>query len=99
MISENEAVLTVAAYHRLSYRSTTVVRSSRHAILSSQSLWDLVNCIPCTSNEMSEEIYEGEELVGYDANTMHKNPGGVILIEDVLYGDDQGDEDYAKYVG
>lgn len=94
--SNNEAVLTMTVYHRLPYRSTAVARSSRHATLSSQNLDELVNCIPCVSNEMPEEVYEDGELVGYDPNTIHKNPGAVILIEGVLYGDGQGEQDYAR---
>jgi hypothetical protein len=46
---------------------------------------------------MPEEVCEDDELVGYDPNTIHKNPGAVVLIEGVLYGDGQGDQDYAKY--
>ena len=45
---------------------------------------------------MPEEIYEDGELVGYDPNTIHKNPGAVSLIEGVLYGDDQSGQDYAR---
>lgn len=98
MSTSKEAILSVTVYHRLPYRSTAVARSSRHAALSSQSLGDLVNCIPCVSNEMPEEVYEDGELVGYDPNTIHKNSGAVILIEGVLYGDGQGEQDYATYV-
>ena len=98
MSSNNEALLTVTVYYRLPYRLTAVARSSQHAALSSQSLGDLVNCIPCISNEMPEEVYEGDELVGYHSKTIHKNPGAVVLIEGVLYGD-EGEQDYAKYAG
>ncbi|KAF9793024.1 snRNA-activating protein of 50kDa MW C terminal-domain-containing protein [Thelephora terrestris] len=94
--SNNEAVLTVTVFHRLPYRLTAVARSSQHAALTSQNLGDLVNCIPCVSNEMPEEVYEDDELAGYSPNTTHKNPGAVVLIEGVLYGDDQGDQDYAN---
>ena len=73
-----------------------MARSSQHAALSSQSLGDLVNCIPCVSNEMPEEVYEDDELVGYDLNTIHKNPGAVVLIEGVLYGDGNEEQDYAR---
>jgi hypothetical protein len=45
---------------------------------------------------MPEEVYEDDELVGYDPNTIHKNPGAVVLIEGVLYGDDEGEQDYAE---
>ena len=99
IVSTNrEAVLTVTVYHRLPYRSTAVARSSRHTVLSSQTLEDLVNCIPCVSNEMPEEVYEDDELVGYDPNTIHKNSGAVVLVEGVLYGDGQGEQDYATCV-
>lgn len=94
--SSNEAVLTMTVFHRLPYRLTAVARSSQHAVLSSQTLGDLVSCIPCISNEMPEEIYEDGEMIGYDQNTTHKNSGAVVLIEGVLYGDDQGDQDYAS---
>ena len=86
----------MTVYHRLPYRSTAVARSSRHAALSSQSLGDLVNCIPCVSNEIPEEVYEDDELVGYDPNAIHENSGAVVLIEGVLHGEDQGEQDYAK---
>lgn len=89
----------MTVFNRLPYRSTAVARSSQHAALASQSLGDLVNCIPCISNEMPEEVYVDDELVGYDQNTVHRNLGAVVLIEDVVYGDDQGDQDYATYVG
>lgn len=56
-----------------------------------------MNCIPCVSNEMPEEVYEVDELVGYDPNTIPRNLGAVVLVEGVLYSDDQGDQDYAKY--
>jgi len=98
-VSSNDvAVLTMTVYHRLPYRLTAVARSSQHAALSSQSLGDLANCIPCVSNEIPEEICEGDELIGYDPNTIHKNPGAVVLIEDVLYGDNGDDRDYAECV-
>lgn len=58
-----------------------------------------MNCIPCISNEMPEEVYEDDELVGYNPNSIHKNPGTVVLIEGVLYGDGQGDQDYARCTG
>lgn len=67
-------------------------------MLSSQTLGELVNSIPCVSNEMPEEIYEDDELVGYDPNTIHQNSGATLLIEGVLHGDDQSEQDYARYV-
>lgn len=45
---------------------------------------------------MPEEIYEDGEIIGYDQNAIHKNSGAVVLIEDVLYGDDREDQDYAR---
>lgn len=90
--------MTVTVFHRLPYRLTAVARSSQHAILASQTLGDLVNCMPCVSDELPTEVYEDDELVGYDLNIIHKNTGAVILIEGVLYGDGQSDQDYATYV-
>ena len=48
---------------------------------------------------MPKEVYEDDESVGYDPNTIHKNPGAVVFIESVLYGDDQDEQDYAKCAG
>ena len=44
------------------------------------------------------EVYEDEELVGYDPNAIYKNPGAVVLIEDVLHDDDEDEQDYARCV-
>jgi len=46
---------------------------------------------------MPEEVCEDDEVVGYDPNTIQNNPGAVVLIEGVLYGDDGGEQDYAMY--
>jgi len=46
---------------------------------------------------MPEEVYQDGELVGYDPNTVNKNPGAVVLIEGILYGDGQDEQDYARY--
>lgn len=47
---------------------------------------------------MPEEVCEDDELVGYNPNAIHENPGAVVLIEGALHGDDQDGQDYAKCV-
>ena len=45
---------------------------------------------------MPEEVYEDDELVGYDPNVIHESSGAVVLIEGVLHDEDQGEQYYAK---
>ena len=73
-------------------------RSSQHAVLSSQTLGDLYEAIPCPSNEIpSEDDDANTEFIKYHRNApSHK--GTVIYIEGVAYGDGLGDDDYASYV-
>ena len=73
-------------------------RSSQHSVLSSQTLGDLYEAIPCPSNEIpSEDDDANAEFIKYHRNApSHK--GTVIYIEGVAYGDGQAEEDYAESV-
>ncbi|KAJ7178353.1 snRNA-activating protein of 50kDa MW C terminal-domain-containing protein [Mycena crocata] len=89
-----QAVITVTVHNKLSWRQTHVSRSSRHVILSSQTLGDLFEMIPCISNEIPEEILDDERITGY-RNDVPTRPGCVICIEGVAYGDGESEFDYA----
>jgi snRNA-activating protein complex subunit 3 len=89
--------MTVTVHDKLSWRQTHVSRSSRHIILSSQTLGDLFEMIPCTSNELTEEILDDDDRVtGY--RDVPTRPGCVICIEGVAYGDGESEFDYAECV-
>ena len=100
-----DALVFVTVYNRQSWGQKILSRSSQHVLLSSQTLGDLYEVIPCTSNELPAEIVdESGAIVGYkecrEDNDMavDKNGGAVVCIEDVLYGDGESGDDYAEYV-
>lgn len=93
-----EALVTVTIYNRPPYKPGSLVRNSQHALLCSQSLGDLFEAIPCPSNEIPKEIYNGDEMLGYELgeNALPESAGCVVCIEGRAYGDGENEEDYAE---
>ncbi|KAJ7045690.1 snRNA-activating protein of 50kDa MW C terminal-domain-containing protein [Mycena alexandri] len=89
-----QALLTVTVHDKLAWRQTHVSRSSQHVLLSSQTLGDLFDMIPCTSNEITEEIMDAGRVIGY-RDAVPTRPGSVICIEGLAYGDGESESDYA----
>ncbi|KAJ7647198.1 snRNA-activating protein of 50kDa MW C terminal-domain-containing protein [Roridomyces roridus] len=89
-----QAILTFTVHNKLSWRQSHVSRASSHVILSSQTLGDLYEVIPCTSNELTEEILEDGRVTGYENNAPTR-PGCVMCIEGLAYGDGESEVDYA----
>ena len=71
---------------------------SQHALLSSQTLGQLFDVIPCSSKETPREIIRDGKDVGYTPNEAATNDGCVICVEGCAYGDGHGDNDYAWWV-
>lgn len=93
-----EAVLTISVYNRLSWGSA-LNRSSQHAVLSSETIGELVETIPCSSNETpAEDTDAGGEIVRYSSVGMPPQRGSVVCIEGTTYGDGLSERDYAVYV-
>lgn len=93
-----EAVLTLSVYNRLSWGSA-LNRSSQHAVLSSETIGDFVETIPCSSNETpAEDTDAGGEIVRYCSVGMPPQRGSVVCIEGTAYGDGLSERDYAVYV-
>ncbi|KAF7306115.1 Expansin-like EG45 domain-containing protein [Mycena chlorophos] len=95
-VDDPQAVLTVTVHNRLSWRQNQVARSSRHVILSSQTLGDLFDVIHCPSTELREEIIEDGNFVGYEKDKPPTRPGAVIVIEGEAFGDGESEFDYAE---
>ncbi|KAL0576283.1 hypothetical protein V5O48_005692 [Marasmius crinis-equi] len=94
--SSPQALITYSVYNKLPWRSSLLSRSSQHCVVSSQTLGDLFEAIPCTSNELPAEKREDSRVVGYDANARMKGShGAVICISGVAYGDGMSENDYA----
>lgn len=81
------------------------MRASQHVLLSSQSLGDLFDAIPCTSKEIPAEILdEAGVFMGYkvsedeDSGALGSSLGAAVCIEGVLYAEDESQVDYAEYV-
>lgn len=93
-----QAMITYSVHKRFPWRANLVSRSSQHCVLSSQSLGDLIEAIPCPSNELPGEKREGTSIVGYDdSERMKGDHGAVIVIDNVAYGDGMSETDYAEY--
>jgi len=82
------ALVSFTVHNRLSWGHNLLARSSQHALCASQTLGDLFEVIPCTSNEIpNEQIVDGE-IVGYETPTAVNAGGGcVICVEGKAYGD------------
>ena len=100
-----DALLFVTVYNRLSWGQKILSRTSQHVLLSSQTLGDLFESIPCTSNEIPEEIMDDSGIItGYkqrqeeDDMVVDSSTGTVICIEGIAYGDGETEDDYAECV-
>lgn len=97
LVDTPQAVITISVHEKLPWGPSYVFRASQHALLSSQTLGDLFEVIPCRSNEFSEESAHGNVTV-YKEEDIVSNTGSVICIEGFAYGDGQSESDYAEYV-
>ena len=89
--------MTLSVYNRLAWSHNFVYRSSQHAVLSSNTLGELYDVIPCPSNELPDESTVDGTFVGY-GSVPSKHPNGyVVVIEDTAYGDGLTENDYAGY--
>jgi snRNA-activating protein complex subunit 3 len=96
--STHEALLTISVYVRVSWNQSYLSRASQHLLLASQTLGDLFETIPCTSNELPNEIIEDDHIIGYDNSELPNSSGCAMCIEGLVYGDGQSEEDYAEYL-
>ena len=90
-----QAIIIVSVYERARWNPGVLTRMSQHALLSSQTLGQLFEAIPCSSKETPQEIVQDGTVVGYVSNDTATNSGCVICIEGCAYGDGYGDDDYA----
>ena len=93
------ALLTITVYNRVSWSWNFVARCSQHAVLSTQTLGDLYDVIPCVSNEIPQERYENGVFAGYEQpgdGTLPISSGAVVVIEGTAYGDGLSELDYAE---
>ena len=88
--SSPPALIFISAYSRLTW-GNHLSRSSQHVLLSSQTLGDLYEAVPCPSNEITYE----NTVVGSTSKSEHR--GCVMCVEGVLYGDGQSEDDYTEY--
>ena len=87
----------LSVYNRLAWTYNFVYRSSQHVVLSSNTLGELYDVIPCPSNELPDESMVDGTFVGYDPGPSKHPSGYVVVIEDTAYGDGLTENDYARY--
>ena len=93
------AILTISVLQRVSWSHNFISRLSQHALLSSQTLGDLFETIPCPSNELPSEILNEDGRYTYEGGSNNAPPpssGYVICINGVAYGDGMSEVDYAE---
>ncbi|KAH9083455.1 snRNA-activating protein of 50kDa MW C terminal-domain-containing protein [Lactarius deliciosus] len=89
-------VVVVSVYNRLAWSYNFVYRSSQHVMLSSNTLEELYNVIPCPSNETPDERVVDGTFVGYGTGSSTRPSGCVVVIEGTAYGDGSTETDYAS---
>ncbi|KAJ8584339.1 hypothetical protein M405DRAFT_875659 [Rhizopogon salebrosus TDB-379] len=97
--SYQDAIISLTVYNRIPYLPSCLTRSSQHAVLSTQTLDDLLRAIPCASSNMPVENLDAEEDVsGYSLNDHEgeQHSGCLFYIEGLVYGDGRGHTDYAE---
>ncbi|KAI0949381.1 hypothetical protein AcW1_009012 [Taiwanofungus camphoratus] len=99
----HEALLFVTIFNKLSWGHRLLSRSSQHVLLSSQTLGDLFEIIPCISNEIPKEsVDDTGETPTYelspsaDRRRPEGSTGCAACIEGTVYGDGQSVEDYSE---
>ncbi|KAG2119589.1 snRNA-activating protein of 50kDa MW C terminal-domain-containing protein [Suillus discolor] len=97
-ISYPNAVISLTVYNRISYLPSFLTRSSQHAVLSTQTLGDLLRILPCASSDMPVEELDAEgDVSGYNiTNQTGEHAGCLFCIEDLIYGDGRTTADYAE---
>lgn len=81
--TETQAVLTISVHSKISWAPSYVTRTSQHALVSTQTLGDLLKTIACVSN------------VQFSDN-MTEDISGVVCIEGKLYSDGRTEDNYAS---
>ncbi|THV02444.1 hypothetical protein K435DRAFT_963166 [Dendrothele bispora CBS 962.96] len=91
-----QAVIIFSVHVPVPWRTALLTRSSMHAILSSQTLGDLFEVIPCESNNIPDEFVDEDGNLEYKVNDKRKGSSGhVICIDELAYGDAFSEDDYA----
>ncbi|OAX41083.1 hypothetical protein K503DRAFT_686222, partial [Rhizopogon vinicolor AM-OR11-026] len=94
-----DAIISLTVYNRIPYLPSCLARSSQHAVLSTQTLDDLLRVIPCASSNLPVEKLDAEgDVSGYsiDDQGVEQHSGCLFCIEDLLYGDGRENTDYAE---
>ncbi|KAH9979175.1 snRNA-activating protein of 50kDa MW C terminal-domain-containing protein [Russula compacta] len=92
----DSAVVTVSVYNRLAWSYNFVYCSSQHAVLSSNTLGELYDVIPCPSNELPDESTVDGAFVGYESGPSKHPSACVVVVEGTAYGDGLTENDYAS---
>jgi len=94
--SEPHALIFITVYNPLSWGHKLIARSSQHVLLSSQTIGDFFDSIPCVSNELPQRTVDEDAKINWAFNTGSGISGAVICIEGVAHGDGLTEEDYAS---
>ncbi|KAG1808202.1 snRNA-activating protein of 50kDa MW C terminal-domain-containing protein [Suillus subaureus] len=96
--SHPNAVISLTVYNRITYLPSCLTRSSQHAVLSTQTLADLLRVLPCASSNMPTEELDAEgDVSSYNVTDQTgEHSGCLFCIEDLIYRDGRETPDYAE---
>jgi len=95
--SDVKAIITVTVYDRLSWGAGSVTRASQHALLSSQTLSDVFDLVPCPPNGLAVESASPTPPCEEQLQATTNTDDCVICINGIAYGNGS-QTDYAEYV-
>jgi snRNA-activating protein complex subunit 3 len=96
----HDVVITVSIHTPVPWATSFITRTSSHVLLSSHTLGDILDAVPCTSTELPPaKTDEDGNLTGFTTVTDGRgyvSTGAVICIDGVVYGDGESEEDYSE---
>ncbi|EIW83123.1 hypothetical protein CONPUDRAFT_101736 [Coniophora puteana RWD-64-598 SS2] len=91
-ITDPPAVITVTVHNCVSWAHSILTRSSQHVVLSSQTLADLIEVVPCPSKKL---LYDQDTIDSSSGPSIQHDEGCLVCIEGLAYGDGREEDEYA----
>lgn len=87
-------MLIATIYSKLAYGD--IPRGSQHAVLSGQSLANLLDVIPCATSHLPVETVKEGRVIGYATAKENTSRERVLCISGLAYSDKEVEDSYAE---
>lgn len=92
---ETTSVITISFQSKM--QSGHLAPTCQFAFISTQTLGDVFDALPCVSNELPSEIMDGwGQVTGYTTDQPQESSGCAVCIGGLAYGDGMSEKDYAE---